>query len=265
VGSAASILATSPSGQHRRPASWNLSEATILLVEDDPAVADVMVDIFAGNGCRVWHAETGADARAMFKHARPDLVILDLTLPDVDGLVLCTSLKSEAGDIPIIICSATGTQRDKLLGFKLGADDFIPKPFDVDELEARAAVALRRRVHNSNAAPAIDPTPQVPGRLRLGELVIDLPQWRVTLGDRRIDLTPTEFQLLAFLANHVGEIVSRDELARSVWGHETMSGSRTIDAYVRRIRAKLTDGGGPTIFSVRGCGYQLGLPLAVEN
>src|SRR5438128_1159056 len=117
--------------------------ATIMLVEDDRAVALMLTDALESSGYRVWLAETGADAKHMLGQTRPDLIILDLMLPDMDGLVLCSGLKSIA-DVPIVICSASSEKRDAILGLKLGADDFIHKPFDIYELEARVEAVLRR-------------------------------------------------------------------------------------------------------------------------
>src|SRR6266480_3927360 len=116
---------------------------TIMLVEDDHAVAQTLTDALESSGYRVWLAETGMDAKTLLEQTRPDLIILDLMLPDVDGLVLCSGLKAIA-DVPIVICSATPQKRDAILGLKLGADDFIAKPFDIYELEARVEAVLRR-------------------------------------------------------------------------------------------------------------------------
>jgi DNA-binding response OmpR family regulator len=249
----------------------NIAEpATILLVEDDADAAAELMRALSQTTLRIWHAETAADARAALKHGRPDLIILDLTLPDVDGLVFCTHLKTEAPDVPFMVCS-TGTTAEKVLSFKLGAEDFVAKPFDLPELEARVEAILRRRAHAT--APELDHVAATSGAASsaatsLGGLRVDLARWRVTLDDRPLDLTPTEFQLLVFMARRPGEIISRQELARGVWGNESMSRSRTIDAYVRRITAKLSSGTSeavdepaPRILNIRGCGYQLAVPI----
>jgi DNA-binding response OmpR family regulator len=249
----------------------NMAEtATILLVEDDEASASELTDVLSENGLTVWHAETAADARAVLKHARPDLIILDLTLPDVDGLVLCAHLKTEAPGVPFMICS-TGTTAEKVLSFKLGAEDFVARPFELQEFEARVEAILRRHPRSlpaplpqpDHASPAVDDyAPGGAGRLR-----VDLARWRITIDDRPLDLTPTEFQLLVFMARRPGEIISRQELARGVWGNESMSRSRTIDAYVRRISSKLSGSRRhahgewpPRILNIRGLGYQLSAP-----
>lgn len=239
--------------------------ATILLVEDEAACAVEVTRALAASGHTVWHAETGADARAMLRQGQPDLIILDLTLPDIDGLVFCTSLKTDAPNLPFMICS-TGTTTEIVLSFTLGAEDFVAKPFELPELLARVAAILRRCARPqtlppqpSTATQLADSPPTTLGRLR-----VDLAHWRVTLDDRWLELTPTEFQLLVFMARRPGAIISREELARGVWGDASMSRSRTIDAYVRRITAKLSSGPAdvvdepaPRILNIRGCGYQL--------
>jgi DNA-binding response OmpR family regulator len=231
---------------------------TIMLVEDDPAVARTLTDALESSSCRVWLAETGADARALLEQTHPDLIILDLMLPDVDGLVLCSGLKA-AADVPIIICSATPQRRDAVIGLKLGADDFIAKPFDIYELEARVEAVLRRTSHARVAAAPASP----PDHIRVGELIIDRRRRRVTLGGEAIQLTPTEYRLVSALASRPDEILSRDDLATLVWGYQDASSGRTIDVHIRRLRVKLAHGPvpAPAIVAVRGFGYK----MAVEE
>jgi DNA-binding response OmpR family regulator len=237
---------------------------TILLVEDDAADAAELSALFSTNGCTVWHAETASDGRAMLKEQRPDLIVLDLTLPDVDGLVFCTHLKTDAPDVPFMICSQ-GTTAEKILAFKLGAEDFVTKPFESAEVEVRVETILRRTARLRALQQEREPRPlRTVARTAPGSalLRVDLARWRISLDDQPLDLTPTEFQLLVFMARRHGEIISRPELARGVWGDESMSRSRTIDAYVRRISSKLSAGGAQRILSIRGLGYQLAVPMA---
>jgi DNA-binding response OmpR family regulator len=224
-----------------------------MLVEDDHAVAQTLTDALESSGYRIWLAETGADARTLLEQTRPDLIILDLMLPDVDGLVLCSGLKAIA-DVPIVICSATPQRRDAILGLKLGADDFISKPFDIYELEARVEAVLRRT--SQSRAPAATPSP--PDHIRVGELIIDRSRRRVTLGGESIQLTPTEYRLVSALASRPDEILSRDDLATLVWGYQDASSGRTIDVHIRRLRVKLAQGPvpAPAIVAVRGFGYK---------
>lgn len=171
-------------------------KASILRVEDDLGTVQVLTELLEGAGYRVVHVETGAEARVMLGRLRPNLIILDITLPDADGLLLSSKLKAIA-NVPIIICSGAAQKRDRVLALKLGADDFIGKPFDVDEFEARVEAVLRRAGHPPGAESAAD-------QLRVGELVIDLSRRRVTLGEQPLALTPTEFRLLAALASRPG-------------------------------------------------------------
>lgn len=234
------------------------STATIMLVEDDGVVARTLTDVLEASNYRVWHVENGGDAKTMLEHSAPDLIVLDLMLPDVDGLVLCSTLKQLA-DVPIIICSATTQKRDAVLGLKLGADDFIPKPFDIYEFEARVEAVLRR----SNQAP---PRPSEPAptsdQIQLGPLVIDRSRRRVTLGEQALQLTPTEYRLLSALGSRPDQIFSREELAQLVWGYQDVSSGRTIDVHIRRLRVKLNQGPvlSPPIISVRGFGYKIASP-----
>jgi len=229
---------------------------TILLVEDDPPIAVTLADVLEGSGYAVRIAGTGAEAKTLVDEKRPDLIILDLMLPDADGLVLCSDLKARAG-APIIICSASNQTRDRVLSLKLGADDFIGKPFDIDELEARVEAVLRRS--HFQPAPEAVPAARQQSQERVGELVIDRGRRRVTLGAETLQLTPTEYRLLCALAAHPDEVLSREELAQQVWGYADASIGRAIDAHISRLRVKLNVGkvAAPPIVSVRGFGYKI--------
>ena len=232
------------------------ARASILVVEDDSATARFLVDALESTGYRVWHAADGQDARGQLQRARPDLILLDLVLPDIDGLVLCSLLKSLA-NVPIVICSASARRGDPVLALKLGADDFIRKPFELDDILARMEAVLRR------AAPAgfaAYPAPGSPSTaLRVGQLVIEPARRKARLGGEALTLTPTEFRLLVVLASHADEILSREHLAMQVWGFADPSNGRTIDVHIRRLRTKLARASSPApaILSVRGMGYRL--------
>lgn len=237
--------------------------ATILLVEDDAAAAAEFTSAVSDMNATIWYAESAADARSILRNHRPDLIVLDLSLPDVDGLVLCANLKTEAADVPFMVCSV-GSTPEKVLSFKLGAEDFVAKPYTPAELQVRVEAILKRHARRKAAEFAalgvVGDGPDI-DRLR-----VDLARWRVTVDDRLLNLTPTEFHLLVFMARRPGEIISRQELARGAWGDENMSRSRTIDAYVRRIANKLAESDGPSqegpprILNIRGLGYQLSVP-----
>jgi DNA-binding response OmpR family regulator len=184
---------------------------------------------------------------------RPDLIILDLVLPDEDGLVLCSVLKNSA-NVPILICSGTQRRRDAFLSLKLGADDFIAKPFDVYDLLARVEVLLRRAAQHYIGEPNVSRGP-----IHIGELLIDHSLHQVTLGGSLLQLTPTEYRLLTVLAVRPDQVVPRDALAKLVWGDPDTGTSRTIDVHIGRLRVKLSQGGrlAPQIISVRGFGYKI--------
>ena len=231
------------------------ARGTILVVEDDAAIAYMLSDILTSAGYLVREAATGAAARGMLEHVQPNLIILDLVLPDEDGLVLCSVLKQMA-DVPILVCSGTQRRRDEFLSLKLGADDFIAKPFDVYDLLARVEVLLRRAAQHRAGMGAV----QTP--IRIGELLIDPTPHQVTLAGALLQLTPTEYRLLSVLAARPDQVVPRDTLAKLVWGDPDTGTSRTIDVHIGRLRVKLSQGGAraPQIVSVRGFGYKIVSP-----
>jgi DNA-binding response OmpR family regulator len=226
--------------------------ATILLVEDDADTARSLTKALEGSGYRVASVETGAEAKSIIEHVRPDLILLDLMLPDTDGLVLTTALKALT-KAPIIICSARQEQVDRVLGLKLGADDFVAKPFDLDELEARIEAVLRRaaRVREASATP--------PDQIRVGELLISQSRGTVSLAGQIVRLTPTEYRLLVALASHPDEVLSREALGQLVWGYQDLGTGHLIDVHIGRLRLKLrgVSRAAPVIVTVRGKGYTI--------
>jgi DNA-binding response OmpR family regulator len=228
------------------------------MVEDDPATARVVADSLEDAEYRVEHAVSGNDARGKVERLRPDLILLDLMLPDVDGLVLCTTLKSLT-DAPIVVCSASSRRADPVLALKLGADDFIRKPFEMDDLLARVEAVLRRAPPASTHSNVSATSPRQSPELRVGQLVVEPARRRARLGGAQLTLTPTEFRLLAVLAAAAEQVCSREQLAQEVWGLADLSHGRTIDVHIRRLRLKLSRGArpGPSIASVRGTGYRL--------
>lgn len=253
----------------------------ILLVEDDPAVAEIVTAALELQAYEVRLAKAAAEARAVLDGTRPHLVILDLLLPDEDGLVLCAELRAY-GDIGILVCSGTNRARDRILALRLGADDFLAKPFDVAELEARVHAVLRRIGYAPRAAVA--ETPSSPGQLAscaphqgaapptqqaahrpivLDDLVIVPNKCRATLGSEVLPLTATEYRLLCALAREPATVCSREELAQQVWGSADAAIGRAIDAHIGRLRAKIAAAASSAaaaalrIESVRGFGYQL--------
>ena len=242
----------------------------ILLVEDDAGVGQMLSDVLESEGYRASHAPTGAEAKAVVERECVDLIVLDLRLPDADGLVLCADLHSRAR-APIIIVSATNEKRDAILAFKLGADDFVAKPFDVDHLLARVEASLRRagaqapatsapRPAAATAPPPAATVAQPDSRLkRAGSLVMDHARRQVTLDGRRVQVTPTEYRILETLIDSLSEVVTRDELAMKVWGFQDAGIGRSLDVHIRRLRLKLSQASAtpPVIASVRGFGYRM--------
>jgi DNA-binding response OmpR family regulator len=235
--------------------------STILLVEDDAAIAYMLSDVLESAGYSVREASTGAAARALVEQLQPNLIILDLVLPDEDGLVLCSVLKQTI-DCPILICSGTQRRRDEFLSLKLGADDFIAKPFDIYDLLARVEVLLRRAAQHRAGENAPQRQP-----IRIGELFIDPSPHQVSLGGTILQLTPTEYRLLSVLAARPDQVVPRDTLAKLVWGDPDTGTSRTIDVHIGRLRLKLAQGSpqAPQIVSVRGFGYKIVSATAAPN
>jgi DNA-binding response OmpR family regulator len=226
---------------------------TLLLVGDGAAVSALLADRLADKEYRVWRAETAAEAEGVVDEIRPDLVILDLALPDANGLVLCANLKARP-EKPIVICMGPNDRNEAVLALKLGADDFIPKPFSIDELEARVTAALRR------ARPGATSDASSPAACRrIGQLVIDEARCRVMLADQILHLTPTEYRLLCVLAGRLDRVVPRAELADRVWGCYDAGLARSLKVHLRRLRTKLRAQAGqaPALRTVRGFGYSL--------
>jgi two-component system response regulator RegX3 len=228
---------------------------TVLIVEDDASTAIVLVDVLSEHGYHTAHLATAAQAEAYLQQpgATPDLILLDLRLPDVDGLVLCATIRSHCA-VPIIVCSATANKQDRVLALKLGADDFIAKPFDLDDFLARLAAVLRR------AGPSRHPAAPTPPALeQVGDLVLSRERRRVKLGGVDVPLTPSEYRLLAGLMSRPDDVLTREELAQVMWGQSDAGTSRAIDVHIRRLRAKLGtyQVPAPPIVTVRGLGYRL--------
>jgi DNA-binding response OmpR family regulator len=226
--------------------------ATILLIEDDPMIAEMLRNRLGARGHTVWHAATGAEAQALGQVITPDLIIVDLMLPDANGLVLCSEMRAR-WEAPIIICTASTRPEDAILGLRLGADDFVRKPFSTDELEARIDAALRRPALQ-NRSPVTDDKVRL-----LGTLAIDQGRCTVTVDGEPVHLTPIEYRLLCALAERPNDVVPSTDLAQRVWGTYDSGIGRSLQVHIRRMRAKLNaaTGRAPALVAVRGFGYQL--------
>ncbi len=201
---------------------------TVLLVEDEVELVRVLRDYLERAGFRVQTASTGPEAVSQFQHGSPDLVLLDLNLPGMDGLDVARAMR-RGSNVPIIMVTARVDEADRLVGLELGADDYIVKPFSPKELVARVRAVLRR---------AQQP-PEVPEVLRAGEVTVDLTRHTVEVSGRRVDLTPSEFGLLAALVREPGRAFTRLQLLEASQGSAFSGYERTIDAHIKNLRAKI--------------------------
>lgn len=222
----------------------------ILVVEDEPILRDTLADSLRGEGLAVDTAADGAVALKRFRRRPPDLIVLDLMLPEISGTDLCRIIRRESA-VPILMLTARASEADMLLGLELGADDYVTKPFSLRELQARIR-ALLRRTEGRTARPAVS-------RLDLGGVHLDLPGRQVLRGDLPLPVTPRAFDLLAFLAAHPGQVFSRDLLLDEVWGPEYPGGTRTVDVHIHALRRAVErDPAVPRFLqTVRGVGYVL--------
>ena len=222
---------------------------TILVVDDDYKTVDLINLYLENEGYQVISAYDGHSALRMARRHHPDLIVLDLMLPRMDGLDICQTLRAES-DVPMIMLTARTTEEDKLTGLEIGADDYITKPFSPRELVARIKVVLRRT--SSQSRESIPPK-------KIGALEIDFERYQVTLDDKLINLTPREFRLISTLASHPGRVFSRQELLEQAFGMDYTGLERTVDVHMMNLRKKIeADPSDPDfIQTVYGIGYKL--------
>ena len=221
--------------------------ATILIVDDEPKIVRLVADYLAAAGFAVVTARSGDEALMRIRTEAPDLVVLDLGLPGLDGLDVTRTIR-RTGELPIIMLTARDTETDRVIGLELGADDYVTKPFSPRELVARVRAVLRRHAGAAEAE-----------LLRAGDLTLDVPRMRVSRGDVGIELTATEFALLAAMARQPGRVFTRSQLLDAVHGVAFEAYERAIDAHVKNIRRKLEpDPRAPRyLLTVYGVGYRL--------
>ena len=237
---------------------------TILIVDDEKMILNLLSHNLTKEGYNVIEAVDGMEAIEMANNNKPDLILLDVMLPKVDGLTVCKRIKSQM-NVPILMVTAKDEELDKIVGLELGADDYITKPFSVRELLARVKANLRKNdimlniekenSSNKNEDKRIKRT----NILKVGVLTLDLDRFEVMINDKIIDLTLREFEVLKFLATEPGQVVTRETLLEKVWGYEYYGDIRTVDVTVRRIREKIEkDTSNPKILiTKRGIGYYL--------
>ncbi len=220
------------------------STIRILIAEDELALNDLLQDALKMAGYETISARQGLEAVKLIREKMPDLVILDINMPLLDGFEVLKKIRAENNNIPIIVLTARDQKSDKVEGFKLGADDFVTKPFGLEELLLRVAAVMRRskpQLANEN--------------LQVGELKINLNSYKVYSNDVEIELSPTEFRLLEYLAQNKERVMTRDQILAAIWGIDFVSDSAVLDTYISYLRKKLPDT--VQIRTVRGIGYQI--------
>jgi DNA-binding response OmpR family regulator len=241
------------------------NERTAVVVEDDSDVGDVISSVLAQAGFDVTVARTGADALAVVRDARPDLVTLDMTLPDMDGVEVCRQIRL-VSDCYVIVVSGRSAEVDRLIGLEVGADDYLVKPFSMRELQARVAALFRRPRSTESAAETV-PVPEAPpaggvlapAPMGCDDLSLDRGAREVLVGGAEIDLTRTEFDLLAHLLSNPGVVVPREDLLRAVWATEFVPDStHVVDVHLANLRRKLREASADNqwIRTIRGVGFR---------
>jgi DNA-binding response OmpR family regulator len=221
---------------------------TILVVDDEPTLRETLVDALESDGFRVVAAADGRQALVTFRSEQPDLVLLDLMLPELSGIEVCRIIRQESG-VPIVMLTAKDSELDKVVGLELGADDYVTKPFSLRELSARIRALFRRAEKQAVEAP--------PAVVDLGRVQADLAGHRLLRDGQTVPIKPKAFELLAFLLRHPGQVFTRDQLLEHVWGYDYAGETRTVDVHVHWLRSQIEDDPGKPelIHTVRGVGY----------
>lgn len=223
----------------------------ILIIEDDDHIIELLKFNVENNGYEVSVAMDGNEGLDKAINELPDLILLDLMLPGIDGIDICNRLKNKerTKDIPIIMLTAKGHETDKILGLEIGADDYMTKPFSVRELMTRIKVVFRRYNQEVKKVPT--------SQITIGNLTIDHEKHEVTIDNELIKLTLKEYQLLEYLAENRGKVLSRNALLDRVWGYDYFGETRTVDVHIRHLRKKIFDDNAELIETIRGVGYKI--------
>jgi two-component system, OmpR family, response regulator len=226
----------------------------VLVVDDEPNIRELVQVALKFHGCAVTTGATGGDALRLAESEHPDLIVLDVMLPDIDGFEVCRRLRASDNEVPIIFLTARDTTSESITGLTLGGDDYITKPFSVEALAARVRAVLRR----ARRQPGKDGGDAAGGAtLRIGDLELDEDHWTVRRAGTLVELSPTEFRLLAYLMRNQGLMLTRKQLLENVWGWEYAGQSQVLETYVSYLRHKLDPLGPPLIHTQRGVGYSL--------
>jgi DNA-binding response OmpR family regulator len=222
----------------------NSAAHTVVLIEDESSIADVQKLYLIKAGFTVIHCADGASGLQAIRKHKPQAAVVDIGVPVIDGIEVCRALRAENNHVPLLFCTARDDEIDRVLGLELGADDYITKPFSPRELVARVRASIRRSLL------VVEPAHE---EITLGGVVMDVATRRVNVGGQDVDLTATEFDLLAHLIRHPKRVFSREQLLQDVWGYEGYVTPRTVDTHIAQVRAKL--GNVSIIRTVRGVGY----------
>ncbi len=225
----------------------------ILIIEDDISILSGLKDVLAFRSYEVITAEDGESGYAAAMEEKPDLIILDIMIPKMDGFALCKKLRTENNTTPVLMLTAKGEEPDKIRGLDIGADDYVTKPFSLPELLARVRALLRRMPERSKTGP--------PESLKMGDVSLNFKKYEAFKGDSAISLSPKEFGILEYLASRAGEVVTRDELLDEVWGYDLYPTTRTVDNHIAQLRSKIEKNPAEPryLLTVHGVGYKLAL------
>ncbi len=226
----------------------------VLVVDDERNIRELVQVALKFHGCAVTTAGSGREALRQAEACRPDLIVLDVMMPDMDGFEVCRRLRAAGNEVPVIFLTARDTSSDTVTGLAIGGDDYVTKPFSVEALVARVRAVLRRA---SRMTAADQPGRAPAGPLHVADLVLDEDRWTVHRAGVPVDLSPTEFRLLAFLMRHQGRVLTRAQLLENVWGWDYAGESQIVETYVSYLRRKLDPLGPPLIHTQRGVGYSL--------
>jgi two-component system OmpR family response regulator len=227
----------------------------VLVVDDEPNIRELVQVALKFHGCSVTTAGTGKDALRQAEADRPDLIVLDVMLPDMDGFEVCRRLRAAGNEVPVIFLTARDTSSDTVTGLAIGGDDYVTKPFSVESLVARVRAVLRRASRTAQGDQH-DGDSEI---LRAGDIELDEGRWTVHRAGVPVELSPTEFRLLAYLMRHQGRVLTRAQLLENVWGWDYAGESQIVETYVSYLRRKLDPLGPPMIHTQRGVGYSLRL------
>jgi two-component system OmpR family response regulator len=234
----------------------------VLVVDDEPNIRELVEVALKFHGCAVAVSASGKDALHQAEVYQPDLMVLDVMLPDMDGFEVCRALRAEGNDVPVIFLTARDTTSDTIRGLTLGGDDYVTKPFSVEALVARVRAVLRRTTRSHGADGQLDGEAEL---LTVGDLELDEEHWVVRRAGIGVELSPTEFRLLAYLMRNQGRMLTRQQLLENVWGWEFAGQSQVVETYVSYLRRKLDPLGPPLIHTQRGVGYSLRPPPETER